>query len=149
MVTFGVILITLLGQGLTLPAVLRWASYSEDTRADEERLLAERRAAETALDALPDLARELDSPGLVVDRVRAELEQHLRTIDRASVEDDAEPVRSEDDAEAALRLSLLATRRDAVLRLRDDRVIDDLLLLQVQKSLDVEEIRLSSPSAPD
>ena len=51
------------------------------------------------------------------------------------------------DAEAALRIALLSAQRTAVVRLRDDRVVDDLVLMRVQSALDMEEARLRPPGA--
>jgi monovalent cation/hydrogen antiporter len=42
-----------------------------------------------------------------------------------------------------LRLAVLAHKRATVLRLRDERRIDDTVLRQVQTRLDIEEVRLS------
>jgi hypothetical protein len=41
-----------------------------------------------------------------------------------------------------LRLAVLGHKRDAVIRLRDERRIDDIVLCQVQAALDAEEVRL-------
>lgn len=145
-VTAGVIVVTLVVQGLTLPLVLRAARYSEDPRPRDEERLAERRAAEAALDALPAEASRLGTPSAVVERVRAEQEFALARTDKAgSAEDGPEPDRHTADAEAALRLALLAARRGAVVRLRDDRLVDDLVLMRVQSALDMEEARLRPP----
>lgn len=52
-VTAGVVVVTIVGQALVLPAVLRRAALPEDESVGEERRYAERTAVEEALDALP------------------------------------------------------------------------------------------------
>ena len=61
-VTFGVILFTLLAQGLTIPAVVRWAEMPPDPEEFREEALAEQKALKAALDALPEVAEELGTP---------------------------------------------------------------------------------------
>lgn len=55
------ILVTVLVQGSTLPAVVRWARMPADTAHAEELRLARTRAAEAALDALPRVAEDLQA----------------------------------------------------------------------------------------
>lgn len=43
----------------------------------------------------------------------------------------------------ALRLELIAHKRETVVRLRDEQAIDDIVLRAVQRRLDLEEVRLS------
>jgi monovalent cation/hydrogen antiporter len=149
-ITFGVILVTLLVQGLTLPAVLRWARLPDDGAEAREQALAERAAAEAGLAALPDVADRLGVAPAVAERVRVDYEEHIHTLD-------APPSAHEDPAVAAeradhqdyerLRLALLADKRRALLRLRDAREIDDIVLRRVQAQLDAEEVRLTTRSA--
>jgi hypothetical protein len=48
-----------------------------------------------------------------------------------------------------LRLALLAHKRATVVRLRDERRIDDVVLRQVQAALDIEEVHLSRREVAD
>ncbi|REE98727.1 Na+/H+ antiporter [Thermomonospora umbrina] len=143
-VTAGVIVVTML-QALLLPGVVRWARLPRDTALDRERCLAQTLATEEALAALPQIAAELDTDAELVDRLRKEYEDHLLVLRAGS--DDPAPRR--DRQYTALRLALLAHKRATVLRLRDERRIDDTVLRQVQTRLDNEEIRLSRPEAID
>lgn len=139
-VTAGVIMVTLVVQGLLLPPVVRWARLPRDTAAEEERHLADTTATTEALAALPEVAAVLGTGPKVTEWTRHEYETHLR-ITRADEHDDA-ALRHHADY-TALRLSLLARKRATVLRLRDENRIDDTVLLQVQTLLDIEEVRLS------
>ena len=69
-------------------------------------------------------------------------EEHLHVVHDHGDHDD-EPVLRHDQHYAALRLALLARKREAVLELRDEQRIDDIVLRQFQSRLDIEEVRLS------
>jgi Na+/H+ antiporter len=150
-VTSGVIVVTLVSQGLVLPAVVRWARLPADTSVDEERQLAQTVATEEALAAMPKIAAELGTDDAVVARLRKEYEKHLAVVRAGDSNADDDPaLRAELDharrfesAYAELRLALLARKRATVIRLRDERRIDDTVLRQVQTVLDIEEVRLS------
>jgi len=136
-VTFAVILVTLLVQGLTLPAILRWARLPTDHGEFAERQLAERTAAEAGLAALPAVAARLGVSDEAVERLRAELEERL-----ADLGDEVEEPSPREDYRR-LHAALLPDKRAALVRLRDARLIDDIVLRRVQARLDAEEVRLS------
>jgi CPA1 family monovalent cation:H+ antiporter len=138
-ITSGVIVVTLL-QALILPVVVRWANLPEDGGVAEERRFAEQTATEEALAVLPDVAARLGTDQGVVDRTRHEYEKHLRLLGTDA--EAVEPVRRVTDDYTALRLELIAQKRVTVVRLRDERRIDDTVLRQIQARLDIEEIRL-------
>ncbi len=145
LVTFGVIFLTLLVQGLSMPAVVRWAQLPEDLDVQDERELLEREATTAALAAVDGRAAQLRSPTDVVDRVRAAHQAHLTRLDtegEQGTEDD-------EQAEDRLRLALLADKRAAVVRLRDTRRIDDTVLRWGQARLDAEEVRLATPDGSE
>ncbi|MEU5655108.1 Na+/H+ antiporter [Streptomyces sp. NPDC047737] len=141
-VTSGVIVTTLVVQGLLLPTVVRWARLPHDTSVEEERFLAETTATKEALEALSRIAEELGADLVVAERMRHEYETHLQVL-RASGEENDDDVLRHDQHYTALRLKLLAHKRDTVVRLRDEGRIDDTVLRQVQQRLDIEEVRLS------
>jgi CPA1 family monovalent cation:H+ antiporter len=142
-VTAGVIVVTLVLQASLLPVVVRWARLPPDVAVEQERLLALTVSTEEALAAMPDVATRLGTHEEVVKRLREDYEQHLRVL-RLNGEDagDEETRRAEADY-LALRLELLAHKRATVVRLRDERQIDDTVLRYVQSKLDVEEVRLT------
>lgn len=142
-VTSGVIMVTLLVQGLLLPGVVRWARLPRDTSVDEERTLAETRATEEAIKALPHLAADQGAGPKVTEWLRQEHEAHLATVRAraAGTEDDPALLHNRDYTE--LRLALIAHKRATVVRLRDERQIDDTVLRRLQADLDNEEVRLA------
>jgi Na+/H+ antiporter len=141
LITSGVVVLTLVVQAILLPTIIRFSRLPEDTALDEELRLAQSTASEEAYEALPRLADKVGVSDVVYKRVRAEYEHHLE-VRRAKEAGDEEVAQSELQY-TALRLELIAHKRATVVRLRDERAIDDIVLRTVQRRLDVEEVRLS------
>ncbi|GAA3440464.1 Na+/H+ antiporter [Kutzneria kofuensis] len=149
-VTAGVIIVTLVAQGLVLPGVVRWAHLPQDNSVAEERLMAQRTATEEAMAAMPLVAEELGTDPDVVERLNREFQKHLHVLHAGTEEDDADgPALRHDQHYTALRLALLARKRATVVRLRDENRIDDTVLRQIQARLDIEEVRLSQRELVD
>jgi Na+/H+ antiporter len=148
-VTAGVIMVTLMLQGPVLPYVVRWTRLPADTAVEEERHLAETVATEEALAAMDDIAAERGIDPRVVDRMRTEYEKHLNVLRAHGDEADPDPGRRAESDFRALRLGLLDRKRQTTVRLRDEQLIDDTALRQVQAQLDAEEVRLSRRDLPD
>ena len=148
-VTSGVIVVTLFVQGLLLPVVVRWARLPHDGSVDQERHLAETLATEEAIAAIPQLAADLGTDSDVVGRLRREYEKHLRVLHAGDDGAHDETALRYEQQYAALRLALIARKRATVVRLRDERRIDDTVLRQVQARLDIEEVRLARREVDD
>ncbi|WP_265443101.1 Na+/H+ antiporter [Flexivirga meconopsidis] len=138
-VTAGVIVVTL-AQGLVLPRVVRWAGFAPDTDLRKQRKLAETAAEEAALDALPQFVDEQHIDPAIGDQVRLEIEQHLLHLTEPGTDQSL----SGRQEYLRLRLALIGTKRAAILRLRDERTIDDTVLRTIQSTLDLEELRLKA-----
>jgi NhaP-type Na+/H+ or K+/H+ antiporter len=85
LLTFWVILITLVGQGLLLPPVLRWlglgkVAETEQKQESSAELAARRAAIDAVLRRLDQLASERNLPEPLVERLRT---RHLARLDRA------------------------------------------------------------------
>jgi CPA1 family monovalent cation:H+ antiporter len=76
----------------------------------------------------------------VVERVRRELDKQRKLVAAAGAEGD--PVVQHDDQYTSLLLALIGRRRQALLELRDEQRIDDIVLRRVQARLDADEVRL-------
>ena len=63
-----------------LPSVVRWARLPRDPAVEEERRLAETLATQEAPAELPQLAVNLGTEPLVVDRLRLEYQDHLHVL---------------------------------------------------------------------
>ncbi len=142
-VTTGVIIVTLVAQGLVLPAVVRWAQLPEDEAVGHELRLAETNATRAALDELPQLVRRLGVDAEIADRIQSEYEEHLELLEVEDESQDGEQAAERSRQDTELRLALLHCKREEVVRLRDEGEIDDIVLRDVQRRLDVEEVRLT------
>ncbi|WP_446215255.1 Na+/H+ antiporter [Micromonospora sp. IBHARD004] len=144
-VTVTVIVLTMLIQGTTLPAVVTWARLmGDEERADEVRT-ARLRATEVGLAALPQVAAELGASQDAVDRLRSDYQAHLDDVRAPHERGTAE----EREIERRLRLGVLEHKRREVTRLRDTNEIDDAVQREVQAVIDIEEIRLLGPTPED
>jgi CPA1 family monovalent cation:H+ antiporter len=139
--TFAVILITLVGQGLTLPLFVRRTGWDGvDFEADEAT-----RARAAAYEAgLAEIARaRVAWPGHqpLIDRLESGLQdrtEHLATDDPAeTAERNQERIEHE-----AIQRAIIAAQRTAVIGLRDRREINDVTLRSIERDLDLEEIRM-------
>jgi CPA1 family monovalent cation:H+ antiporter len=139
LITCGVIVLTLL-QALLLPSVVRFARLPVDASVDEEVQYADEYTLDAAIEAIDATAAELGSDDKVVGRVRQELDKQRRLAAAAGAEGD--PVVEHHNQYTNLLLALIARRRQALLELRDEQRIDDIVLRRVQARLDADEVRL-------
>ncbi|WP_319460263.1 Na+/H+ antiporter [Micromonospora sp. RTP1Z1] len=144
-VTVMVIVLTMLIQGTTLPAVVSWAGLTGDVERENEIRRARIRATEAALAALPQIAVDLRASPDIVDRLRSDYEEYLDDIRSADDQGTAE----EREIERRLRVGLLHHKRREITRLRDTTEIDDAVQREVQAALDIEELRLLGPTTED
>lgn len=142
-ITVGVILVTLVVVGQTLPAVVRWAHLPADSADDEERL-ARRRISAAALEALPAHAERLGVPDEIADSAAAHLRGLATRGEGSEGEESSDGEETVDPYEVSASLSraILRVKRAELIRLRDERVIDGTVLQRVEALLDAEEVRL-------
>jgi Na+/H+ antiporter len=140
--TFAVILVTLVGQGLTLPALIRFLRVEADDSVEREDSKARIRAAEAALARLEQLEAEDWVRDDTAERVRG-LYGFRRDRFRARLVGDDDGGIEERSAQfQRLRRELLQAERDAVLGLRNSGLINDDVLARVFRDLDLEDLRL-------
>ena len=140
--TFTVILATLVGQGLTLPMLIRFLRLEDDGIEDREDAKVRIRAAEAALARLEELVDE--------EWVREDTAERLRGLYtfrqnrfRARLDGaDEDGIEERSQAYQRLRRELLDAERVAMLELRRSGVIGDDVMVRVQRDLDLEDQRL-------
>jgi len=141
--TFIVILVTLVGQGLTLPAVVRSLRIPSEREWSPEEAIARLEAAQTALDRLDELEED--------DQIAAEPLRRLRELYRARFKQCVAVLGGEKTPdvlqEQRLRFSdvrrdLITAERAAVLGLRNEGRISQDIQRQIERDLDLEEARL-------
>jgi CPA1 family monovalent cation:H+ antiporter len=140
--SFAVILVTLLLQGLTLPFVIR-ALHIEDDGADlrEEReaLIA---ASRSALDRLQQIDDTVIVHPQLMERVRAPYQERLTRL-TTEARDDPECRLTDGESEAFRRMrgEALAAERKAVVALRNEGKLGEEVLHRVQEGLDLEALQ--------
>lgn len=157
-VTFAVIFVTLIVQGLTLRPFLRALGIGDGNRAESEEAHARRVATDAALRQLEKIAANDGGHPETVRYLRATHQRRKRrwtARDRERHEvDDAEhralePI-DEDSAEAEsatyrrLRTEMIGAERRAIIDLRDRGVIGDDVMRRIQRDLDLETMMLES-----
>jgi CPA1 family monovalent cation:H+ antiporter len=142
--TFAVILVTLVGQGLTLPALIRRLGVEEDgTEEEQEELRARLHAAGAALERLDELALEEWTQEETITRVRGLYEFRRRRFKvRAGKIDDEDGIEDRSLAYQRLMHELFTAQRRALVELRDGGQISAEVMRRVERELDLEEERL-------
>src|SRR5215203_5136225 len=140
--TFGVILTSLVVQGLSFPALLKLVGLEDEGRTEKEENKARIYATEAALARLEELADEDWVRNDTLERIRAMFNfRNQRFRSRFDPESDGEIESRSLDYQRLLR-ELLTAERNAVFDLRRERRIDDVVMRRVIRDLDLEEARL-------
>jgi monovalent cation/hydrogen antiporter len=139
--TFVVLLVTLVGQGLTLPALLRALRVEGPRQWMPDEAVARLEAAQAALDRLD----ELEDEGVDEDRLRR-LRELYRARFRACMAviggQDGRPPPDPRREYGELRRDLIGVEREALLRLRGDGRLRQETWRLIERDLDLEEARL-------
>ena len=154
--TFCVIFVTLVGQGLTLQPLIRWLDIHDDGAPEKEEIKARLLAAEAALERIDELAEEdwvyEDTAermrGMYGYRRRRFATRHASATDKrvadfaADLDGDDEDYETRSAAFQRFRRELLEAEREAVLRLRSEGKIGDEVMRKIERDLDLEDSRL-------
>jgi CPA1 family monovalent cation:H+ antiporter len=141
--TFIVILVTLLGQGLTLPWVIGVLKLEGEREWSPEEAIARLEAAQSALDRLDELEEE--------DRIADEPLRRLRDLYRARFRQCVAVIGGEKTPDALkeqrmrfgdVRRDLIKAERAAVLGLRNEGKVSQEVQRLIERDLDLEEARL-------
>ena len=139
--TFVVIATTLLGQGLSLPAVVRRLQLpsTEPVEHSKQEAAAHDAVASAASARLDELLDEQDLPPEVVERLRQRVERWQVFADNPAHEHDDE---SAADTYRRIRQQLLAAERAEIIRMRDNGDLAEPVFARLQRELDLEEASL-------
>jgi monovalent cation/hydrogen antiporter len=140
--TFSVILVTLVGQGLTLPLVIGWLRLEDDGVLEKEEAKARIYAADAALARLDELANEDWVRDDTAERMRGAYGFRKRRFMARFDDSDDGAIEERSVSYQRLRRELLAAERQAVFDLRRDGKIGDDAMRLVERDLDLEESRL-------
>jgi Na+/H+ antiporter len=145
-ITFSLILVTVVGQGLTLPWLIRRLGLIEDGADEEhEELKARLVIARAALERVDELENEDWTQEETIERVRAlyNFRQRRFRARAGKIEQDGDE-NIEDRSMAYQRLmhEIYASQRTALVTLRNERRISADVMRRVERELDLEEQRL-------
>jgi Na+/H+ antiporter len=139
---FSVIVVTLVGQGLTLPLLIRWlgvGAEDEGEAGDGRRALA--RLSQAALDHLDAIDAEADGvPAELVERLRERYRARLAHLGQQGQDSDGRP--DGHRASTELVADLLGVQREELRRLREEGRVTLEVARRLNHDLDVEEARL-------
>jgi CPA1 family monovalent cation:H+ antiporter len=143
LMSFSVILVTLVLQGLSLAPLIFMAKLDEDRELEKEEMLARERAAAAALARLNQLARE-EGDGRVPEHLERLRDHYSRRAQRFAPSSDVDPECTKEVAAAGrrLRLEALHAERQAVIALRNEGTISDEVLHHLEQELDLESLHL-------
>jgi NhaP-type Na+/H+ or K+/H+ antiporter len=139
--TFAVILVTLVVQGLSLPALIR--GLEDDGTAEREEVQGRIEVAESALARLEKLAEEDWVREDTAERVRG-LYNYRRNRFVARLDSEANGLEERSAAYQRLLRELLRVQRQTLMRLRDEGKIGDEAMHRIERDLDLEESRLEA-----
>lgn len=141
--TYFVILVTVVGQGLALPQVIRALRAQDDELAEEEREAEGRlRAAHAALSRLDELEREDWVREASRERMVGQYEYRIRRFTARLDDDDDGELEDNSIAYQRLRREVLEAERGEIIRMRNTGVITDEIMRRIERDLDLEDARL-------
>jgi Na+/H+ antiporter len=142
-IAFAVVVVTVVGQGLTLPWVLRVLDVHEDGKAEErEELHARLAAARAALEQLDALEEEGWMREDTLERMRGLYRYRTQRFGARAgkVEDDGYEDRSQ-AYQRAVR-SVLDAQRQSLVAMRREGAISNSVMHRIERELDLEDTRL-------
>ena len=142
LLAFVVIVVTLVGQGLTLGPLINRLGICDDGSEEREELHARRAMAEAALARIEELAGEEWVYDDTVERVRGMYNYRQR---RFAALDGGDGTEFEQRTDQYLRVmyELFDAQREALIGLRNGGDISDEIRRKVERELDLEESRLT------
>jgi CPA1 family monovalent cation:H+ antiporter len=145
-VTFCVLVVTLAGQGLTLPGLIRLIRLPEDDGgAAREDAKARIKASEAALARLEELVAEGAVREDTAERLRGAYGFRVNRFRARFDDNDDGEIEDRSTSYQRVRRELLDAERNAVVSLRRDGHINDDVMKRVQRDIDLEAARLDTP----
>jgi Na+/H+ antiporter len=142
-IAFAVILVSVVGQGLTLPALIRRLGVVEDgSEYENEELEARLVAIEAAAERLGELTREDWVNQDTVERVRGMLDFRMRRFTARGDDGDDGSIEQRSHAYQRLMRELYEAQRLALAELHRSGEIGTEVMRQLVREIDLEESRL-------
>ena len=145
--TFVVILVTLVGQGLLLPAVIRWLGLAnagiQEHAADRiQEFVARREAVQASLARLDEIEKDKRLELDLLERLRAQHRERLRRVDhRGQVDGEHRAAQGLHDE---IEFSLIEAERQRVNELYRRGDLNDEARRRIEREIDLREAQLVS-----
>ena len=142
--TFALILVTIVGQGLSLPFIVRALGLEEPRRWSDEEAVARMEAAQSALDRLDQMESDERASEKQLLRLRDLYRARFRMC-QAVLGGEEPDVAAREQRIAdygELRRELIGVEREELLELRGTGRLRDQTLRQIERDLDLEEARI-------
>ncbi len=152
--TFGVILFTLVVQGVTLGPLIRWLGLQNNPSPDleYERRQAKLATSKAALTRLESLAQRSGVPEDFVAHLRSYFQQKEDIIMSYGSEQNNAVEKKEHQQNRASKQRVLkaviGAEREALVSLRNQDTIDDDVMRELERELDLEEEQLGNEQLP-
>lgn len=144
--TFALILVTLVGQGLSLPFIVRALKLEEPRRWSDEEAVARMEAAQAALDRIDEIEAEGRASEPQLKRLRDLYRSRFRMCAAILGGEDPEAAAREQRIAdyGELRRELIGIEREELLGLRGSGRLTNVTMRQIERDLDLEEARIRS-----
>jgi CPA1 family monovalent cation:H+ antiporter len=143
-VTLTVIVFTLLGQGLTLPWLIRALGLGADVGVREEEANARQRLLEAAARRIEGLYPVWPGHHPLLDQLRETYRHRSEHVDRQRDPSTADEEDRELIEHREIKQTVIDAEREALLRLRAEGQINDDVLRTLERELDLEERRMDA-----
>jgi CPA1 family monovalent cation:H+ antiporter len=141
-VAFAVILATLVGQGLTLPLLIRRLGLAPDAAASHDEAHARGLTTEAALARLEELRAQWPGHIELIDQLRDRYAHRARHDEKHHEDGDA--AEQELLEHGLIRREVIDAERQAALQLYERGVIADDVLRRIERDLDLEDLRMEA-----
>jgi Na+/H+ antiporter len=153
-ITFCVIFVTLVVQGMTLSPVVKLLGLHRDTSGQAEEIAARIAEADAALHAIDEIASHDGVDATIAKRMRSRYSD--RKIRWTAIRDGDEATATKEELKAGDDMDdvsdgvgrvterIIGAQRDKLVKLRDSETISDDVLRQLQRELDLEAMLLES-----
>jgi Na+/H+ antiporter len=144
MITLTVIVLTLLGQGLTLPGLIRRLGLGKDAGLREEEARARQRLLEAATRRLDELDTVWPGHRPLLDQLRETYRHRSEHVERQRHPSEGDEEDRELIEHREIRRTVIDAEREALLRLRTEGEITEEVLRDLERELDLEERRMDA-----
>jgi CPA1 family monovalent cation:H+ antiporter len=145
-IVYGVILVSLLLEGATLAPLIRLFRLRDDGNLEHLEVKARIKAAKAAIARIDELTGEEWVREETAERLRGFYEFRIRRFRARFDDEDDGAIDDRSVAYQHFQRQLIEAQREEIIRLRNERIINDEVLRRIERDLDLEDARLEIPA---